>query len=196
VIPGAPYIGAVPDLLPELPPAVGMVLEAGRGSLPYGLIHGEPLVRCAVIALEEAGIEPLDPDTDWAEVVDHEAPLVLHDALCPLVPPDFLVSCVVRAVATDRVVVGYRPVTDTVKRVGDGILGETIDRTGLRALAAPVVLPARVVAALDRPPGTDMAALVARLAPEGVEWVEAPAEGRRVGDEGDVRLLEALTAPA
>ena len=46
---------------------------------------------------------------------DAEAPLVLHDALCPMTPPDFIAACVRRAVDEDVVVVGVRPVTDTVK---------------------------------------------------------------------------------
>ena len=138
-------------LTPEMPPALGMVLEAGRGSLPYSLVHGEPLVRCAVIALEEAGVEPIDADTDWDTVVDlveeRAEVLVLHDALCPLTPPDFVATCTTLA-ATGAVVVGYRPVTDTVKETADGFVGRTVDRDSLRALASPVVLPEAVVRGL------------------------------------------------
>jgi 2-C-methyl-D-erythritol 4-phosphate cytidylyltransferase len=57
-----------------------------------------------------------------------------------------------------------------------------------------VVLPATVVAALDGLPTTDLAALVAQLATRfPVVTLEAPPEGRRVADEHDVRVLEALT---
>lgn len=186
-------------LTPDVPPAVGMVLEAGRGSLPYTLVHGEPLVRCAVIGLEEAEIEPLDADTDWDEVVawiaaDADA-LVLHDALCPLTPADFLARCVRLAVTGETAVVAFRPVTDTVKRVADGIVGATVDRASLRALASPVVLPAAMAASLEQPPGPDLVALVTRLTAAGVpcEWVEAPASAARVASADDVRVLEALT---
>ena len=188
------------DLIPEMPPVLGMVLEAGRGSLPYALVHGEPLVRVAVLALEEAGIEPLDPDTDWDEVLarmDEAEALVLHDALCPLTPPELLVRCAVRAAGGDAAVVAYHPVTDTLKRVTDGVVGATVDRDGLRALASPVVLPAAVVRRLPSRPDPDLAAAVAALAEAGVplEWVEAPAQARRVASTDDLALLEAQSRP-
>ena len=117
---------------------------------------------------------------------------MLHDALCPITPPAFVVECVRRAVAADVPVAGVRPVTDTVKQVADGRVGATVDRDGLVALAAPVVLPARVVGSLDAAPGPDLVALVQSL--PDVELVEAPPAGRAVASLDDVRLLEALTA--
>lgn len=187
------------DLMPDVPPVLGMVLDEGRGSLPYSLVHGEPMVRCAVLALEAADIEPLDPDTAWTavlELLDGMEGLVLHDSLCPLTPPAFLSRCVLQAVATGAVTVGFRPVTDTIKQVEHGRVGDTIDREGLRALASPVVLPVDVVRALPRPPRHDLTALISSLAERGVpiEWMEAPAEGQRVTSPDDVPLLEALSA--
>ena len=44
----------------ELPPALGVVLDEDRGSLPYALIHGEALVACAAWALGDAGVTPVD----------------------------------------------------------------------------------------------------------------------------------------
>jgi 2-C-methyl-D-erythritol 4-phosphate cytidylyltransferase len=53
-----------------------------------------------------------------------------------------------------------------------------------------------VVAALDGVPTLDLAALVAELATRfPVETLEAPAQARRVADDSDLRVLEALTAP-
>ena len=81
--------------------ALGVVVECDRGSLPFALLHGEPLVACAAWAMGDAGIQLLDarprPGTTSATP---ELPLVWHDALCPMTPPDFLVACVRRAVAT------------------------------------------------------------------------------------------------
>lgn len=187
------------DLTPDLPPVLGMVLDEGRGSLPYSLVHGEPMVRCAVLALEEAGIEPLDPDTTWTlvlEKLEQMEALVLHDSLCPMTPPAFLVRCALKAVTTGAVVVAFRPVTDTVKQVSHDRIGSTVDRAGLRALTSPVALPSGVVRDLPRPPRHNLPALIASLAERGVpiEWIEAPSEGRRVAARDDVRLLEALTA--
>lgn len=169
------------------------MIEVDRGSLPFTLIHGEALVACASWALDEARVTQVDIATEWSVVADADDPFVLHDALCPMTPPAFIADCVARALDEDCVVVGVRPVTDTVKEVADGQVGATVDREGLVALAAPVVLPPRVVRSLDAAPGPDLAALVISLA--DVALVEAPPSGRAVRSEEDVRLLEALTDP-
>ena len=174
--------------------ALGTVLEQDRGHLPFALIHGEALVAAAAWALGESGVTPVDTGTTWAALVESGEPVVLHDPLCPMTPPEFIAACLERAVEHACVVVGVRPVTDTVKVVTDGVVGETLDRGGLVAVASPVVLPPDVVAALDGLPSTDFAALAAALrARFPVELVEAPPAARRVGSEEDVRVLEALT---
>lgn len=181
-----------------VPPALGIVVETDRGSLPFTLIHGEALVASATWALGASGVTPVDFTTSWEGIVAAEEPLVLHDALCPMTPPAFLAHCVHLADERGSVVVGVRPVTDTVKTVdGDGALGRTIDRDGLLSIVAPIVLPASVVAALDDWPGTDFVELATSLGQRfPVLTVEAPAAGRRVASVEDVRLLEALTAPS
>ncbi len=178
-------------------PALGAVVETGRGSLPFALIHGEALVACAAWALGDAGVTSVDLGTEWAGIVDSGEPFVLHDPLCPMTPATFVAECVERAAATGRVVVGVRPVTDTVKTVEGGFVGGTLDREELRTVACPIVLPAPVVASLDGLPTTDFAALVEWLrGAHEVELVEAPPAARRVTSEDEVRLLEALTSPS
>lgn len=195
-LPGWPEGG--PDVLESEPaPALGVVVESGRGALPFSLIHGEALVACAAWALGDAGVTAVDLGTEWAGLVDSGEPFVLHDPLCPMTPAAFIAACVARAVATGRVVVGVRPVTDTVKAVHDGAVGGTVDREGLRVVVSPIVLPADVVAAIDALPTTDFAALADWLRESHpVDLVEAPPEARRVADADDVRLLEALTGPS
>ena len=159
----------------ERPPALGVVLEEDRGSLPFSLLHGESLVACAGWALGEAGVTALDLTTGWSSVRESDEPLVLHDVLCPATPPWFLAACVRTCLEHDAVVVGVRPVTDTVKDESDGLLGATHDREELAAVASPVVLPAGVVQALESAPGHDLAALVEQLrADHPVRLVEAP----------------------
>ena len=173
------------------------MVETGRGSLPFMLVHGEPLVAAAAWALGEAGIFVVDLGTSWEAVTDADVPFVLHDPLCPLTPPAFLAACVAHAAGSAAVTVGVRPVTDTVKELHDDRVGDTHDRAALVQVVSPVVLPAAVVAALDGPPTLDFAELVADLAERfPVETLEAPAEGRRVADQDDLGVLEALTAPA
>lgn len=183
-----------------VPPALGIVVESDRGSLPFTLIHGEALVAAATWALGESGVTPVDFTTSWEGLVAAEEPLVLHDALCPMTPPAFIAHCVRLAEERGTVVVGVRPVTDTVKSVTQGadgaVLGETLDRDGLLGVVAPIVLPPSVVASLDDWPGTDFVQLAASLGQRfPVLSVEAPAAGRRVASAEDVRLLEALTVP-
>lgn len=178
------------------PAALGTVVEAGRGSLPFALVHGEGLVVAASWALAEAGVTLVDIGTEWAGLVDAGEPLVLHDALCPMTPADFIAACLARAVERDVVVVGTRPVTDTVKESAEGFVGATVDRAGLVAVASPVVLPASAVAQLEGLPSLDFAELVEDLrARFVVELADAPPSARRVAGEDDVRLLEALTTP-
>lgn len=189
------------DETAEVPPALGFVADDGRGSLPFALIHGEALVAAATWSLGESGVTPVDFTSSWEGMVAAEEPLVLHDSLCPMTPPAFIAHCVSTALAREAVVVGVRPVTDTVKNLAieDGVpvLGATIDRTSLVSVASPIVLPPAVVAALDDWPSGDFAEIAGALARRfPVVSVEAPPVGRRVASEDDVRLLEALSASA
>lgn len=179
---------------------VGVVVDEERGALPFALVHGESLVACASWALGAAGIGAVALGTGWADVQaivdDAGTPFTLHDALCPLLDADQILRCVRHAASNDVVVVGVRPVTDTVKVVRDGLLAETLDRDELVTVASPIVLPPSVVAELDRLPTLDFAALVTVLqARFEVDLVEVPAAGRRVTSTDDLRVLEAATAP-
>jgi 2-C-methyl-D-erythritol 4-phosphate cytidylyltransferase len=179
----------------EVEPALGAIVDDDRGHLPYALIHGESLVAAAAWALGEAEVTAVDLGTTWEGIVDSGEPFVLHDPLCPMTPPGFIAACVAHAIDRECVVVGVRPVTDTVKVVTDGVVGETVDRAGLVAVASPVVLPATVVASLGSLPSSDFVALVAALRRRyPVELLEAPPEARRVATVEDIRVLEALTA--
>ena len=175
--------------------SLGVVVESGRGSLPFALCHGEALVACAAWALGEAGVTQVDLGTPWEALVEAEEPLVLHDPLCPMTPADFIAACVERCATTQAVVIGVRPVTDTLKAVdADGVVQGTVDREAMRQVTSPIVLPASVVAGMEGLASTDFAELAADLAARfPVVTMQAPPEGRRVGDEDDVRVLEALT---
>lgn len=189
----------VEDEYREPDPASGVIVDAERGSLPYALIHGESLVAAAAWAAGEAGIELVDQSLEWEFVLDREEPFVLHDALCPMTPPEFLAECVRLATADDQIVVGVRPVTDTVKVVAGQTLGDTIDRDQLVAVCSPIVLPHRVLAdlvATSDLPTLDFAALIALLREsDDVCLIEAPPSARRVVSAADIEVLSALTAP-
>ena len=162
------------------------------GPLAGLVLHGEPLASHARRRLVDARVEVLVTHTPWPAVVARQLPLVLHDPLCPLTPAEFLAGAV--AAATGTVVVGSRPVTDTVKTICGGRVGGTVDRDTLVAVLSPVVLPAALVADLDEwPPVEDLAVLVDDLrSRHPVTFLEAPSLGRRVEDESAVLLLEAF----
>ncbi len=192
--------GTMHDFDDDAPIPLGVVVEADRGSLPFALLHGEPLVACAAWAMGQAGVQLLDLRTAWDDVRDAGAPLVWHDALCPMVPPGFIQACVRRAVEAGVVVAGVLAVTDTVKKIvqapAGAVVGETLDRDGLRRLASPIVIPPLVVAAVDAWPSTDFrSALAALRRVAEVELLEAPAQAARVTGRQDLARLEALTRP-
>ena len=171
----------------------GLVPTLGRGDLPLALLDGESLVSLATSALTSAGGASLEADVTWAAARDGGLTVVLHDPLCPLTPGWFIEEAI--ADATESVVVvGVRPVTDTIKTVTGAVVGDTVDRDSLWTVTSPVVLPPAVAFALtDEPDLTDFAAFVTSLRGQfEVVFVEAPSLGRRVADIPDVLLLEAF----
>lgn len=173
---------------------IGIVPVAGRGTLPQALLRGRPLADHARRRLAAAGVEVLDEDTAWDAVRERGAPLVLHDPLCPLTPQSFLAEAV--AAARETVVVGVRPVTDTIKHAEGDWAGATLDREALAVVTSPVVIPAATVADLAKAPRLDdFSVLVEELrrhADVDVRMLEAPSIGRRLDDESAVLLLEAV----
>lgn len=179
---------------------LGLVPVEGRGSLPFALVHGESLLAAASWALTTAGATLYDLGVPFAQVQEQGLDLVVHDPLCPLTPVEFLREAVALSRSTGAVVVGVRPVTDTVKQYdappgGPLRLGATVDRDGLVALASPVVLPAAVLAALDDLPVDDLAGLVVELSRRfPVQHLQAPALARRITSTDDLEVLAALSA--
>lgn len=177
---------------------VGTILDDSRGSLPFALLHGEALVACASWGLGDAGVQAVHLDeAGWDELVHSGLGLVLHDSLCPLTPGGFIADAVALALEHDVVVAGVRPVTDSVKIVADGFVEGDVERDELLVVTSPVVLPASVLATMTTPPGSDLVAILERLAAEGreVRTLVAPSSGRRVGSLEDVAVLEALSSP-
>jgi 2-C-methyl-D-erythritol 4-phosphate cytidylyltransferase len=173
---------------------LGWVPVEGRGSLPFALVHGESLVAAASWALGEAEVTLYDASVEFGRLRTAGLDLVLHDPLCPLTPVDFVRAAVARCAETGGVVVGYRPVTDTVKHRRGDALGDTVDRSGLRSVASPIVIPAAVLAGLDVVDSSDFPTLVATLATVAeIDWLEAPPLARRVRDASDLADLEALS---
>jgi 2-C-methyl-D-erythritol 4-phosphate cytidylyltransferase len=179
----------------EFPEPLGVVPIDGRGSLPFALVHDESLVAAASWALTTAGAKLFDYDIPFAGIQDSGQMLVIHDPLCPLTPAAFIEEAIEESVQTSAVVVGVRPVTDTVKEYVGERLGATVDRDELMSVTSPVVLPATVVAELDELEINDLPAFVDMLTKRfPVRYLPAPPLGRRIADESDLEVLSALSA--
>ena len=191
---------------------------SGRGALPFAPLHGASLFRHALAALPvrpgvdsvligvdqgEAQRRALPELSAYAEVVDAcdvartcaGDTLVVHDPLCPLTPQAFISAMLTRFDEDgEYAAAAHRPVTDTIKRVRDGCVTDTIDREGLGIVTAPVILSAQAVADLGAGLATDdLAELVTSLRAHGpVSLVKAPSMGRRVDNDSAVRLLECV----
>jgi 2-C-methyl-D-erythritol 4-phosphate cytidylyltransferase len=203
-------------------PAAAVLPLDGRVPLSFEPLHGRPLYLTAVAHLAEVltgavvrteadrvthvaaevadvapGVRVQSIDEWWRSYAARPPlPLLVHDPLCPLAPPDFLSGFLDRA-GEGTSLAAYRPVTDTVKVSEEGTIAGTLDRRGLVALTSPVLVSAPVmaaaVAAEDPPPLNDVGRLVSWLRRRGpVELVHAPAIARRVDDVGAVHLLEAV----
>ena len=99
-------------------------------------------------ACMRAGIAPIlgvDLAVPFAQVREQGLDLVVHDPLCPLTPVEFLLEAIALSRSTGAVVVGVRPVTDTVKQYdappdGPLRLGATVDRGGSVGLGDDLVV--------------------------------------------------------
>jgi 2-C-methyl-D-erythritol 4-phosphate cytidylyltransferase len=94
--------------------------------------------------------------------------VVVHDAVRPFIDRR-LIDAVVAAAVEDGAAICALPIAETVKRVGDGVVEATLDRSGLWAVQTPQAFRAAVLreahdkARRDGVVGTDDAMLVERL---------------------------------
>jgi len=117
-----------------------------------------------------------------AEVPDDAAVILVHDAARPLLPPGLVERLLEALGAGFDGAVPALPLADTVKRVRDGVVAETVDREGLVSVQTPQAFVAPALRrALERGNGPDCASLV-----------EA-AGGRVTTVAGDERLLKVTT---
>ena len=109
---------ALETLRPWLPPSVVRIVPGGA--------HRGASVEAGFRALEVGGRRTLPPD----RVV------LVHDGARPLVSRE-LIDAVAAAAAEHGAALPVIPVSDTVRRVRDGELGELVDRTDLAAAQTP-----------------------------------------------------------
>jgi 2-C-methyl-D-erythritol 4-phosphate cytidylyltransferase len=171
-------VASIERIVVALPP--GVSAPAGTIGVPGGT------VRSASVCLALAAAGPGDL-------------VLVHDAARPLLTGE-LAERVIAAALADGVdaAVAAAPVTDTIKRVGEGTsVLETLDRSELWAVQTPQVFRrAALERALDVPDdvlaqATDDAWLVERAGGR-VVVVEAPRENLKVTTPLDLALAELL----
>ena len=122
-----------------------------------------------------------------AEVPDDAAVILVHDAARPLVDTAVVQRLIAALARGFDGAVPTLPVTDTVKRVQDGVVSETLVRSELVKVQTPQAFVASVLrAALD-----PLSAKLAQ-ATDCAALVEA-AGGRVATVEGDERLVKVTT---
>ena len=121
--------------------------------------------RQASVAAGVRHLDAIDP-------TGGERPVLIHDGARPLVSPA-LVEAVAAAVVRHGAAIPVLPVAETLKRVGDGMVHETVDRS--------------VLAAAQTPQGARRGLLLDA-------WARFPPDGPREFTD-EAALLEACTIP-
>jgi 2-C-methyl-D-erythritol 4-phosphate cytidylyltransferase len=123
--------------------------------------------------------------------------VLVHDAVRPFVIPS-LIDAILRATAESGAAICARPIAETVKRVEDGLVRQTVDRRGLWAVQTPqgfradLLREAHDKARRDGVVGTDDAMLVERLG-HPVRVVPGLAQNVKITTAEDLRRARAVS---
>ena len=162
-------------------PSILVAEELGAAKVASCVAGGETRSASVRIGLDEVPVE--------ADVV------LVHDAARPVLPPE-IVPRLLEALGEgfDGAVPGI-PVTDTVKRVRDGVVVETPARDELVAVQTPQAFVADVLRAAAAGEGSDCASLV-EAAGGRVKVVPGDERLLKVTTLDDLRRVEAWLDPA
>jgi 2-C-methyl-D-erythritol 4-phosphate cytidylyltransferase len=185
---GRPLYGWSLDVMRALPSIERIVIALPPGTqAPPGVITVDGgAVRSESVRLALAAAGPGDP-------------VLVHDAARPLLTAE-LAAATIRALEEDDTIdaaIAATPMTDTVKRVTDGLVSETLDRSELWAVQTPQVFRrAALERALDVPEevlaqATDDAWLIERAGGR-VGVVHASNENLKVTTPLDLAVAEML----
>jgi 2-C-methyl-D-erythritol 4-phosphate cytidylyltransferase len=133
----------------------------------------------------QAALTRVRPEADF---------IAVHDAARPLITPD-AIDAVFAAATTTGAALLATPISSTVKRVANGVIQETVDRTGLWAAQTPQVFERRLLleafAQRSGFPATDEAQLVERLG-RSVAVVEGSPLNFKITTQADFKMAESL----
>jgi 2-C-methyl-D-erythritol 4-phosphate cytidylyltransferase len=193
-----------------------LVELAGRTLLQWSVdvLRGVPAIEQIVVALPAGADAPEGTSGVRGGSVRSESvrlalaaaargdPVLVHDAARPLLTAGLAQAAIATLEADESIdgAIAAAPMTDTVKRVGeDGVVRETLDRTGLWAVQTPQVFRrAALERALDVPDdvlarATDDAWLIERAGGR-VGVVESSRENLKITTPHDLVVAEMLLA--
>lgn len=99
------------------------------------LVEGGPWAK--IVTLISGGEQRQQSMANGVRAVAGDLDVVLvHDAARPLISPGLIDACASRAYETGAAILAA-PVSDTIKRAGDGVIEGTVDRTDLWAAQTP-----------------------------------------------------------
>jgi 2-C-methyl-D-erythritol 4-phosphate cytidylyltransferase len=160
-------------------PAILLAEELGCGKVAASVAGGQ--TRDASV---RAGLEEVPADA---------AAILVHDAARPLITDELVERVLTRLADGWEGVVPALPVRDTIKRVRDGAVVETLARDDLAATQTPQAFVASVLRdAFDRAPAgvaTDCASVVERAGGR-VGVVDGDPRLFKITTEADLRLVE------
>ena len=120
-----------------------LLVEVGRLCREYGLDKVKKVVAGGSERTNSvlAGLREVSPQAEL---------IAIHDGARPLLPPQVLEETVAQAARTGAAAPAL-PVTDTIKRIKDGVSTGTVDREDLRAVQTPQIFEAGLIrAALEK----------------------------------------------
>lgn len=163
---GRPLLAHSIDLFEDHPAVDRMVLVVpAEWEEPATLLADELAAGKVAAAVPGGETRALSVAAGLAEVAGDAEAILVHDAARPFASPE-LVDRLLAALEEQDGAVPALPVTDTVKRVREGVVAETLDRSELRAVQTPQAFRAAVLRqAFSAPPdavrgATDCASLV------------------------------------
>ncbi|HHS14398.1 MAG TPA: 2-C-methyl-D-erythritol 4-phosphate cytidylyltransferase [bacterium] len=178
--------------------AVHELIVAASKDVQNGL---EPILNdcgiCRPVRMVPGGVERQDSVRNAVRCISSDSEAVLvHDGVRPLVSRD-LINRVIAALESHSAVVPALPVRDTLKRVWEGRVMETVSRAGLWQAQTPqgfrreLLAEAHEKALEDRVYGTDDASLVERLG-ISVHVLEGEVKNIKITTPEDYRLAQVL----
>jgi 2-C-methyl-D-erythritol 4-phosphate cytidylyltransferase len=165
-----------------------VVIVAPASWLEQAALPGTRVVVGGILRQDSvaAGLAALAPDIDT---------VLIHDAARPFVPAEVITRVVDALADGAEAVIPTVPVVDTLKRVLEGVVVETVDRSALRSVQTPQGFRRATLEAAHAGSGgieaTDDAALIERGGGT-VVVVEGASESFKVTHPMDLILAEAL----